>query len=170
MPAARLLSYTVGNNNRTVSNLCVKISWLLLLYSLCHSLLLHVWGWTATQPVLVLPRCSSLMTQKWGPVEIMLSFNFRVITSQIKHCKTNCHWLCVLVCVWRSVCLRCARHNYVNIKFKCALFYWYRMFMLPINKLNCKLDFSCTSLISALMQVLCTWFLFSSAVTTLLLL
>lgn len=95
--ADRSAGYTVENNNQTVPNLCVKISWLLL-YSL-----LHVWGWA--QSMLVLMPSSSLMAQKWGPVEIMLSFNFKVITSQIKHCKTNCCWLCVLVCPLLPLCL-----------------------------------------------------------------
>lgn len=40
------------------------------------------------------------LTHKWGPVETMLSFNFKSTTALIKHCKTNCHHLYVPVCVF----------------------------------------------------------------------
>lgn len=145
---------------------------------------LHLWGWAATQPMLVLTP--SLLTQKWAPVEIMLSFffYFKVITSLIKHRKTNCHRLYVNLLVSAgvsagvSVCVLEMWHNSVNIKFQCALFciiFQFNdagIFMLRTKKPNCILDFSwvwywsflfLSSLISALMQPLCTWLPLGSA-------
>lgn len=119
-----ITSSAVWNNNKTVSRRCIKISQCL---SPPHTLLC-AWGCahSHTQETRVPSHSSTVLAQKWGPVEIMLSFNFKVInikdqTLQNKLPEGVCvhnRVLVLCVCGPLAVCgsrsLRCVMHRWIK--------------------------------------------------------
>lgn len=93
------------------------------------------------------PFTPSRLTHKWGPVETMLFFNFKSRTSLIKHPKTNCRHLYVLVCVLthpvrQQVCTcACLIYGLILRTGSFLHHFWFNDAGISVNKSkNCVLD------------------------------